>query len=98
MCLKICNNIIKSVYMAFCQFFLMYYVSRCSGAAKSNLFKVECTQITILKRLKVDWKLHFLYPTAKLHKYCEVLTFRQLFILYTVLKAHAEVFFLIQFL
>lgn len=78
-------SLIKKVYLALCQSVLTYCITSWGGIAKSTLINLERTQRAILK---VSTSRPFLYPTNLLYRSCAVLTVRQLFILYTVLKQH----------
>lgn len=81
------TSIIKSVYLALCQSLLSYCITSWGGAARTLLLKLERAQRAILK---VCSFLPMRYPTADLYKRCKVLTVRQLFILVTITKKHAE--------
>uniref|UniRef100_A0A2H1VLX7 SFRICE_006735 n=1 Tax=Spodoptera frugiperda TaxID=7108 RepID=A0A2H1VLX7_SPOFR len=67
-----------------------YAVTSWGGAAKSHLLKLERAQRAILK---VSLFLPFRHPSYDLYQRFDVLTVRQLFILYTVLKMHSQVSF-----
>lgn len=79
------TNSVKQIYLALCQSIITYCITSWGGACKTFILAAERAQRAILK---VSTFRPFLYPTNLLYKSCKVLTVRQLFILYTVLKQH----------
>ena len=79
------SKVLKTIYFALCQSLLVYCITVWGGACKTIILKLERAQRALLK---VSAFLPFLHPTTDLYQICEVLTVRQLFILYTILKMH----------
>ncbi|CAB3235085.1 unnamed protein product [Arctia plantaginis] len=77
---------LKAVYFALVQSVLTYCITIWGGAPKIRLIDLERTQRAILK---VALCKPYRFPTALLYREAEVLTVRQLFILYTLLKQHS---------
>lgn len=80
----------RMVYESLCQSLLIYCVWVWGGTYKTSLLKLERAQRAVLK---TSLSLPFRFPTDELYKTCSVLTVRQLFILYTILKQHSLLFF-----
>lgn len=83
-------NIIKTIYFALCQSIFSYCITSWGGAAKTNLERIEIAQRAILKVATFKKRL---FPTFDLFQEWKVLTIRQLFILHTVMKQHANQYY-----
>ncbi|XP_026315748.1 uncharacterized protein LOC113227090 [Hyposmocoma kahamanoa] len=77
--------IMKMVYLALGQSLFTYCISVWGGAARTHFILVERAQRVILK---VACFKPYRFPTTDLYDFCQVLTVRQLFILWTVLRQH----------
>lgn len=77
------NKIIKMTYFALCESIISYGIVSWGGTDKSRLIKVERAQRGVLK---VAFSKKFRYPTIKLYEESNVLTVRQLYIKYLVLR------------
>ena len=78
--------LIIQIYQALCQSIIQYGITSYGGAPKTLLISLERAQRAILK---VATRRPFLFPTQLLYKSCNVLTVRQLFIMYIILKQHS---------
>lgn len=78
---------LKMVYFGLCQSVLGYCITVWGGACKTLLLILERAQRAILK---VMIRKPYRYPTTQLYSDCKVLTVRQLFVLYSVLKKHSS--------
>lgn len=81
------HNTIKIIYNALARSLIDYCITTWGGTAKSHLLEVERAQRAILK---VGAGFHYRHPTKELYKHWEVLTVRQTFIFYTVVKMHSQ--------
>ena len=79
-------SVLRTVYCALCQSILSYCITSWGGVSKSTLMTIERAQRSVLK---TGYSLPFQYPTTALYKHCNVLTVRQLFVLYIILKKHS---------
>lgn len=78
---------LKMVYFGLCQSVIGYCITVWGGAYKTLLLKLERAQRAILK---VMTRKPYKYRTTQLYSDCKVLTARQLFVLYSVLKMHSS--------
>lgn len=80
------KSTLLTAYFALCQSVISYCISVWGGAHKTSMIKLERAQRAILK---VMLRKKRTYQTVKLYSECEVLTVRQLSILWTTLRIHS---------
>ena len=78
--------VLKIIYQTLCQSLIIYCITSWGGAPKTALIIIERAQRALLK---VATFKPFLFPTHTLYDYCEVLSVRKLFVLYSVLMQHS---------
>lgn len=81
------KELITKIYIALAQSVLCYAIPVWGGSTKIKFLEVERTQRRLLK---VMFSLPFRHPTEELYKHGDILTVRQLYILFTVLKLHKK--------
>lgn len=79
--------LLKTIYLALCQSVLTYCITVWGGCYKTHLLSLERAQRSVLKTMAFK---SFRHPTTDLYKSSQVLTVRQLFILYAVLRTHVN--------
>lgn len=85
------KKLINQIYVALAQSVLSYCITVWGGATKTKFLEIERSQRCLLKVMHFK---PFRFPSDELYEFCELLSVRKLYVLYTVLRLHKSLPFI----